>query len=252
MNHPLTKEQQEVVLANKGLAYGLAQKMFHANPLLRRAGTREDYEQEALYALCRSVHYYDSSKGTTFATYAGRAINHSLRRFALERLLIHVPGTARLKENHQKFADKARRLVFSDMKFDRSRRREKDVGLVLDMEKCLDKLSPRWQRIVRQYYFEGKDSGEIAEQERISKQRVWQILRSSAEELAPYLKGYYEHSHCPGHASAGTSRSSRSAAAQSDDRSEVHPRPDREAEDEGLSGRGVESGVGGGAEAGGL
>lgn len=80
MAHKLTPDQQELVTANLGLAYGYARR---SRP---PAGMDSDeWEAECLYRLCKAAGSYEPSLGWKFSTYALRCLQSGWCHVATHR-----------------------------------------------------------------------------------------------------------------------------------------------------------------------
>lgn len=71
----MTAQQKELAEKNMRLVYGILHRKF---PELAKPGRIDDWAQMGFLGLCKAAVAYDESRGTTFSTFAGIAIQNEI------------------------------------------------------------------------------------------------------------------------------------------------------------------------------
>jgi RNA polymerase sigma factor (sigma-70 family) len=111
--------RDQLILANTGLAYRLANALWQRDPVIHRLGEREDVQQEALRFLVVAAGRYDPARPSAktgrpvkFCSYAGVVIANELKKAALAAGLVHVPAYFGRRASEQRYALQAERALF--------------------------------------------------------------------------------------------------------------------------------------------
>jgi RNA polymerase sigma factor (sigma-70 family) len=193
---PLTKEQQDVVAANRGLVYDIVFKRSEARM------SHDDQIQEGMIALANAVTCFKPELGWKFSTYAVWAIRRRLARMESRSNLVRVPGylqSKRQKDNNlQRFARQSMRTismecVAADVDWQpaaKTNDHEMDGETAERIRSIVDELPSPERAVIRGLFFDGDKVFEISRSMGVHKSSV-QYYRDKAivrlrDKLAKY------------------------------------------------------------------
>lgn len=182
-------KREKMILDNMGLVHMMVHKAMRV-PHVQRSFTIEDAVQSGMVALIRAVDKFDPTRGWKFGTYACRAIWNELLSSATFEGLVRVPATARgsdvpahikeaaFKANVVHQLEEARTRETLPDKYHEAAEEKEIRSVVWDWLHAKD--ANRHQRVLRSYYGIGTEclkQKELAAREKLSKQRIQQIVK---------------------------------------------------------------------------
>lgn len=185
----LTPEEQQMVVDNMGLVYGIAK---HFNDLMNVCDTLridwDDYISLMYIALCKAVRSYDVSRGAKLITAFWVVAENEIKREFVSATRL------RRKANIEAYSldyisERADGLTFGELLLDEEQySREDDILTRMMLLDAIEKLTQTERDVIMAYHIGGMNQAELGSKYGVTHARIGQILRQAREKLKKELE----------------------------------------------------------------
>jgi len=161
----------------------LALAMVRLGAVLRRRVDPEDLVQEMWIEAFRSLHTFDTSRGTPFASWLATILRRILHRIHERERRLPMASTSGYLPDCSDLAPEISAAIASP-----SRQAHRDESLER-LVAAVEKLPPDQRELVELYWFEDLPAAEVAERTGRSRQAVYMVVSRANRVLAAAMRG---------------------------------------------------------------